>query len=163
MNKRNQRSISILGPEEFTGLRLTQPQDHAAGLSAVRIALDHALKEMGLKKSFDTLSKMNQKEGFDCPGCSWPDPEKAVLTELIRFKNPQEFGGILGSGTKLTDLHLQVKINQDVPLLKLVMRKLAELDEKTNDVLTLGGNFLSAASDTLYTGRRCRTVTSRFM
>jgi hypothetical protein len=75
MNKWNQRSISILGPEEFTGLRLTQPQDHAAGLSAVRIALDHALKEMGLKKSFDTLSKMNQKEGFDCPGCAWPDPE----------------------------------------------------------------------------------------
>ena len=23
-----------------------------------------------------TLLKMNQKEGFDCPSCAWPDPEK---------------------------------------------------------------------------------------
>ena len=53
---------------------------------------------------------------------------------LIRFKNPQEVGGILGQGTKLTDLHLQVKINQDVPLLKLVMKKLAEKDAETGEV-----------------------------
>lgn len=321
MTKKDHRNISILGSEEFTGLKLTIAQDYAAGLPAVKVALEHAMKEMGLKKSFETLSKLNQKDGFDCPGCAWPDPEKrsslgefcengvkaiaeeatnkrvdpeffkkhsitemsswsdfeigksgrithpmllkpgshhyetlsweeafkligkevkslkspdeavfytsgrssneaaflyglfarvlgtnnmpdcsnmchessgAALGEtlgigkgsvtledlykaevvivigqnpgtnhprmlsalekckqhggvivsinplaeagLIRFKNPQEVGGILGQGTKLTDLHLQVKINQDVPLLKLVMKKLAEKDAETGDV-----------------------------
>lgn len=23
--------------------------------------------------------KMNQKGGFDCPGCAWPDPDEAVF------------------------------------------------------------------------------------
>ena len=321
MTKKGRRNISILGSEKFTGLKLALPQNYAAGLPAVKVALEHAMKEMGLKKSIETLSKLNQKDGFDCPGCAWPDPEKrsslgefcengvkaiaeeatnkrvdpeffkkysitelsswsdfeigksgrithpmllrpgshhyetisweeafkligkevkllkspdeavfytsgrssneaaflyglfarvlgtnnmpdcsnmchessgAALGEtlgigkgsvtledlhkaevvivmgqnpgtnhprmlsalekckqhggavvsinplaeagLIRFKNPQEVNGIIGQGTKLTDLHLQVKINQDVPLLKLVMKKLAEKDAKTGDV-----------------------------
>ena len=76
MTKKDRRNISILGSEEFTGLKLTVPQDYAAGLPAVKVALEHAMKEMGLKKSIETLSKLNQKDGFDCPGCAWPDPEK---------------------------------------------------------------------------------------
>ena len=29
------------------------------------------------------LSKMNQTDGFDCPGCAWPDPDdRAALTEF---------------------------------------------------------------------------------
>ena len=31
---------------------------------------------MGVVKSLRVLPHMNQKEGFDCPGCAWPDPEK---------------------------------------------------------------------------------------
>ncbi|WP_281613632.1 FdhF/YdeP family oxidoreductase [Flammeovirga sp. SubArs3] len=69
------RNISITGPSEFTNITLEEPQDYAAGLPAVKIALGHAMKEMGMAKSFQTLSKMNQKDGFDCPGCAWPDPD----------------------------------------------------------------------------------------
>ncbi|MEL6918708.1 MAG: FdhF/YdeP family oxidoreductase, partial [Bacteroidota bacterium] len=54
---------------------------------------------------------------------------------LIRFKNPQELKGVLTSGTLLTDIHLQVKINQDVALLKVIIKKLVELDKKYQDVL----------------------------
>ena len=70
------RDISIVGPVELSEIKLTQPKPYAAGLPAVKVALNHAMKEMGLAKSLATLSKMNQKEGFDCPGCAWPDPEK---------------------------------------------------------------------------------------
>lgn len=39
------------------------------------MALEHVNKETGLFKSLQTLSNMNQKDGFDCPGCAWPDPD----------------------------------------------------------------------------------------
>ena len=54
---------------------------------------------------------------------------------LIRFKNPQEIKGVLASGTALTDIHVQVKINQDVPLLKLIIKKLIALGAQTPEVL----------------------------
>lgn len=37
---------------------------------------------------------------------------------MIRFKHPQQLLGLLGSGTELADLFLQVRINGDVALLK---------------------------------------------
>ena len=52
------------------------PTDGHYVLPAVKVAIDHAIKEMGLVKPFKVLSKLNQKEGIDCPGCAWPDPEK---------------------------------------------------------------------------------------
>ncbi len=52
---------------------------------------------------------------------------------LIRFKDPQSLTGML-KGTSLTDIHLQVKINQDVALLKLLMKKLAARDAKEEKV-----------------------------
>ncbi|WP_109302721.1 FdhF/YdeP family oxidoreductase [Aquimarina sp. AU474] len=70
------RNVSVLGPNDFTGIKLEEPADYAAGLPAVKVALQHAFSEMGVLKSFRALSHMNQKEGFDCPGCAWPDPEK---------------------------------------------------------------------------------------
>ncbi len=30
---------------------------------------------MGIKRSCQTLLKVNQKDGFDCPSCAWPDPD----------------------------------------------------------------------------------------
>ncbi|GAA4275886.1 FdhF/YdeP family oxidoreductase [Aquimarina mytili] len=321
MSNIKKRNISVLGPEDFTGITLKKPADYAAGLPAVKVAIKHAFKEMGVVKSVRTLSQMNQKNGFDCPGCAWPDPEKpsklgeycengvkAIAEEatnskvdreffakhsveelsrwsdyqigksgrliepmilkpdsiyyepiawqqayqliadelhklkspdeaifytsgrssneaaflyglfvrafgtnnmpdcsnmchessgvalnetlgigkgsvkledfdlaqvvvvmgqnpgtnhprmlsalqkckenggkiisinpleeagLIRFKNPQEVKGVLASGTSLTDVHLQVKINQDVPLLKLIIKRLATLDQEKQDV-----------------------------
>jgi molybdopterin-dependent oxidoreductase alpha subunit len=29
---------------------------------------------MGVRRTASTLSRLNQKHGFDCPGCAWPDP-----------------------------------------------------------------------------------------
>jgi molybdopterin-dependent oxidoreductase alpha subunit len=43
---------------------------------------------------------------------------------LVRFKNPQELKGWIGVGEPLADLHLQLNINQDIPLLKLILKKL---------------------------------------
>jgi molybdopterin-dependent oxidoreductase alpha subunit len=45
---------------------------------------------------------------------------------LKRFKHPQEISGILGSGTALNSLFLQVRVNGDVPLFKALAKVLLE-------------------------------------
>ena len=55
--------------------RVTGPQHHAAGLPAVASAMRHALTQMGPARTYKTLTELNQREGFDCPGCAWPDPD----------------------------------------------------------------------------------------
>jgi len=62
-------------PEKLTGLSVQPPATYAAGAKGVTVALDHAIKEMGFQKAISTLAKMNQIDGFDCPGCAWPDPD----------------------------------------------------------------------------------------
>jgi molybdopterin-dependent oxidoreductase alpha subunit len=34
-----------------------------------------ALTQMGPARTYRTLTEVNQRDGFDCPGCAWPDPE----------------------------------------------------------------------------------------
>ena len=51
-------------------------------------------------------------------------------TGLMNFMNPQQLKGLLGMGTALTDLFLQIKINGDLPLLQVIERLLIEEDEK---------------------------------
>ncbi len=75
MGKKNKRNLSAVAPEKFTGIKLSEPKKYAAGMPAIKVALNHALKEMGLTRSIQTLSSLNQKNGIDCPGCAWPDPE----------------------------------------------------------------------------------------
>src|SRR6516164_1026962 len=46
----------------------------AGGWDALRSVLQH-VKEQGIVgKGMNTLLRANQPEGFDCPGCAWPDP-----------------------------------------------------------------------------------------
>ncbi|UZR99871.1 FdhF/YdeP family oxidoreductase [Chondrinema litorale] len=75
MEKNKLRKVSATGPIKHTGITLKEPADYAAGIPGVKAALSHTFKEMGVVKSLSTLSHMNQKEGFDCPGCAWPDPD----------------------------------------------------------------------------------------
>jgi molybdopterin-dependent oxidoreductase alpha subunit len=62
-------------PEEFTGVEIKEAEDVAGGLKAVWEATKHTAREMGLLRGVRTLLRVNQKDGFDCPGCAWPDPD----------------------------------------------------------------------------------------
>jgi len=54
---------------------------------------------------------------------------------LINFKNPQTPKGILSNGTNIADVYLQIKINEDVALLKAIMLQLFRLAETKPDIL----------------------------
>ncbi|MEM8928369.1 MAG: FdhF/YdeP family oxidoreductase [Bacteroidota bacterium] len=55
-------------------------------------------------------------------------------TAMVKFKNPQNVNGLLGGGTAIADIHLQVRINEDIALVKLLLKKLAALDAKDQSV-----------------------------
>ncbi len=47
----------------------------AAGVPAVFISMKHVFGEAGFFRGLKALNKLNQKDGFDCPSCAWPDPD----------------------------------------------------------------------------------------
>ncbi len=75
MDSKANRNVSFRGSEDFLDIQIKEPVTHAAGYLGVREALKHTFKEMGVLRSMRALLDMNQKDGFDCPSCAWPDPE----------------------------------------------------------------------------------------
>jgi molybdopterin-dependent oxidoreductase alpha subunit len=61
---------------------VTGPQHAAAGLPAVRHSLVMARQQMGVRRTALTLLRVNQKDGFDCPGCAWPEGEHRHTAEF---------------------------------------------------------------------------------
>jgi len=62
-------------PLEEKGAHAGHRETGAAGFHSIYETLHHGVREMGLKHTFQTLLKINQKDGFDCPSCAWPDPD----------------------------------------------------------------------------------------
>jgi molybdopterin-dependent oxidoreductase alpha subunit len=54
----------------------------AAGFSALTSSLKHILHERAVSQGVAALLRMNQRGGFDCPGCAWPDPEHPSAFEF---------------------------------------------------------------------------------
>ena len=54
---------------------ITEPDDHAAGIPGVAVALKRSVQKMGPRRAARALLKLNQAEGFDCMSCAWPDPD----------------------------------------------------------------------------------------
>ena len=70
-------------PEKLTGIQLTKVPETSVGIKAILSALTHVKNEVGIVKGISLLKNLNQKNGFDCPGCAWPDPDekRAFLAE----------------------------------------------------------------------------------
>ncbi|RPF32732.1 FdhF/YdeP family oxidoreductase [Streptomyces sp. TLI_185] len=58
------------------------PKHAAAGLPAIGHTLRIAQQQMGVKRTALTLLRVNQKDGFDCPGCAWPEPDHRHKAEF---------------------------------------------------------------------------------
>jgi molybdopterin-dependent oxidoreductase alpha subunit len=69
------RKVRVVPPAKLTGIRVKPLKQAAVGLPAISSSIHHIAEEMGLLKGWKVLSKLNQKDGTDCPGCAWPDPD----------------------------------------------------------------------------------------
>ncbi|MET9848561.1 FdhF/YdeP family oxidoreductase [Streptomyces ossamyceticus] len=65
-----------------SGLSVGPPKDYAAGIPAVVQSLRHGGRQMGAKRTLLTLLSVNQKAGFDCPGCAWPEGDHRHAAEF---------------------------------------------------------------------------------
>jgi len=54
-------------------LHVGQPKTWAVGAPGVAHALQISQQQMGARRTALTLLRVNQKDGFDCPGCAWPE------------------------------------------------------------------------------------------
>ena len=71
-------------PETDDNLEIEPPKDKAAGFFSIRSTFSHMHRQgHTIPSAMRILARMNQKDGFDCPGCAWPDPDdRAALTEF---------------------------------------------------------------------------------
>lgn len=47
----------------------------SVGIPAIWNSLKHLGKYVDMPQALKASLKMNQEDGFDCPGCAWPDPD----------------------------------------------------------------------------------------
>ncbi len=67
----------------MTIVKSIRPYHAAAGGWGALLATGKALAEQSVMVSgAETLLRMNQPEGFDCPGCAWPDPKHTSAFEF---------------------------------------------------------------------------------
>jgi molybdopterin-dependent oxidoreductase alpha subunit len=70
-------AVLAVPPEEFTGERIEigARGKYAAGMPAVIESMKYAYENLGAVKGARLLKQLNQTDGYDCPGCAWPDPD----------------------------------------------------------------------------------------
>ena len=76
------KSVDGRTPLDSNRLRLSKVKSTAAGVPAAISSMSHGIRKMGVTKSVQSLLMVNQKEGFDCPGCAWPDPDHRTAFEF---------------------------------------------------------------------------------
>ncbi|PDO85383.1 FdhF/YdeP family oxidoreductase [Kosakonia sacchari] len=54
----------------------------AGGWGALKAVADALRGQMSVKQDVIALFKVNQPQGFDCPGCAWPDPQHTSSFEF---------------------------------------------------------------------------------
>lgn len=101
----SRRTEDYESPEEDERIRRVPRPRVAGSVASVVSALGDLRRRTGLVDGMVELAKMNQTDGFDCPGCAWPDPDdersgvaeycengaKAFASEAARGRVDPEF------------------------------------------------------------------------
>ncbi|MCA6075249.1 FdhF/YdeP family oxidoreductase [Fulvivirga sedimenti] len=98
------KKVFVQPPVNYTGLRVSDPAAVSGGIRAVKSSMHHVFSQVGVMEGIRTMAKLNQFDGFDCPGCAWPDPDgdraivefcengaKAVAEEATTAKADPQF------------------------------------------------------------------------
>ena len=64
-----------IGDIDESALQVRTQPDAVAGLPAVQVALERSWEQAGVIRTARALARVNHRQGFDCPGCAWPDAQ----------------------------------------------------------------------------------------
>ena len=65
-------------------LKVSEPAHAAAGLKAVMVSMERGFSQAGPARTLRSMLRVNQHNGFDCPGCAWPE-------SITERRKPAEF------------------------------------------------------------------------
>jgi len=74
MDRRMTNDAPSFDEADESKLEVGKPKDWAAGMPGVYHSMKPAIEQMGVGRTVKTMLALNQKGGFDCPSCAWPDP-----------------------------------------------------------------------------------------
>ena len=115
------RNPSAQPPIKEERLRIGKPKNTAAGIVGVQKSFSIGLQEAGIKRTLQSMLTVNRFDGYDCPGCAWPDPDdhrssfefcengaKAFATEATRKRvTPDDLRELsVNELSKLSDMEL---------------------------------------------------------
>lgn len=115
------REPSAQSPIKEERLRIGKTKKTAAGIVGVQKSFSIGFHEAGMKRTLQSMLAVNRFDGYDCPGCAWPDPDdhrssfefcengaKAFITEATKKRvTPEKMRGIsVTELSKLTDMEL---------------------------------------------------------
>ncbi|MHB1022350.1 MAG: FdhF/YdeP family oxidoreductase [Acidobacteriaceae bacterium] len=63
-------------PIETSNIKIGERVEVAAGIEAIEKTLEFISEEPGFLRGTAALYRLNQFNGYDCPGCAWPDPDE---------------------------------------------------------------------------------------
>ncbi len=70
------RGVRAQPPETIAALDRRPPPSVAGGIPAIVASARHVFREAGLLRGTRLLRALNQFDGYDCPGCAWPEPDR---------------------------------------------------------------------------------------
>src|SRR2546423_8053890 len=65
------RDVAVAYDEH--AVAVTGAEHEAAGVTAVMVSLQRGLESMGAVRTAAAPAPLNQRHGFDRPGCAWPE------------------------------------------------------------------------------------------
>ncbi len=67
---------------DYPDLQIGHKKEWAVGVPAILNSMEPALAAMGPARTARLMTTINQKDGFDCMSCAWPDPGKRHALEF---------------------------------------------------------------------------------
>jgi len=69
------KGVKAQPPIKSEKLKIRKPKRVAAGITGVTKSFQIGFAEAGISRTIKTMRTVNRFDGYDCPGCAWPDPD----------------------------------------------------------------------------------------
>ncbi len=129
-------------------IHLTELPRAAGGLGSLSAAMRHLHRDGAVRRGSKALLAMNQPEGFDCPGCAWPEP---TAKHRSRFEFCENGAKAMAEETTTTRATPEVFAAASVDELRLLSDfELGQLGRITHPLVLEGRHYREISWDAAF-------------